>query len=111
MALSIGTFNIEYFNVSGKNAYSPSHCSSLAKTITASQVVKQQKVLASDSAESYAKSEAFPLSDDTIVYITKTGKKYHTSGCSSLRKSKIPITLAEAKAKGHTPCSKCHPPR
>lgn len=79
--------------------------------IIAPQVVKRQKVLASDSAGSYSIAEASPLSGNTIVYITKTGKKYHTSGCSSLRKSKIPITLAEAKAKGYTPCSRCRPPR
>lgn len=41
------------------------------------------------------------------VYVTKTGKKYHQDGCSSLSKSKIPISLEDAKAKGYEPCSKC----
>lgn len=41
------------------------------------------------------------------VYITKTGKKYHKDGCSSLSKSKIPISLSDAKAKGYGACSKC----
>ncbi len=45
----------------------------------------------------------------TTVYITKTGEKYHTAGCSYPGKDKIPISLSEAKAKGYTPCSKCHP--
>lgn len=45
------------------------------------------------------------------VYITKSGNKYHTSGCSSLSKSKIPISLKDAKAKRYTPCSKCNPPK
>lgn len=44
------------------------------------------------------------------VYITRTGKCYHTAGCSSLRKSKEAISLADAKARGLKPCSKCHPP-
>lgn len=44
------------------------------------------------------------------VYITNTGKKYHADGCPSLSKSKIPISLEEAKAEGYTPCSKCRPP-
>ena len=44
------------------------------------------------------------------VYVTKTGKKYHTSACSSLRNSSIPITLSEANQKGYGPCSKCDPP-
>lgn len=48
-------------------------------------------------------------SGDTIVYITKTGECYHTSGCSSLRKSKIETTLQNAVSKGLRPCSKCKP--
>lgn len=48
---------------------------------------------------------------ETIVYITRTGSKYHTSGCRYLRKSKIEISLSNAKAQGYTPCSVCHPPR
>ena len=47
---------------------------------------------------------------DPTVYTTKTGGKYHREGCKYLRKSKIPISLSEAKAQGLEPCSKCHPP-
>jgi methylphosphotriester-DNA--protein-cysteine methyltransferase len=47
---------------------------------------------------------------DTIVYITKTGSKYHTATCSSLRKSKIETTLRNAVSKGLGPCSRCDPP-
>lgn len=46
---------------------------------------------------------------DTTVYITKTGEKYHADGCSSLKKSKIAISLTDAVAKGYEPCSKCNP--
>lgn len=42
------------------------------------------------------------------VYITKTGSKYHRSGCQYLKKSKISISLSDAKAKGYTACSKCY---
>lgn len=44
------------------------------------------------------------------VFITKTGKKYHRDGCSYL-KSRIPISLKDAKARGYTPCSRCNPPK
>lgn len=47
---------------------------------------------------------------DPTVYVTKTGGKYHRDGCQYLRKSKIPMSLSEAKAQGLEPCSKCHPP-
>jgi len=43
------------------------------------------------------------------VYITQSGKKYHTSNCSYLSSSKISIELSEAKEKGFTPCSRCKP--
>lgn len=48
---------------------------------------------------------------EVIVHITKTGSKYHSSGCQYLRKSDITVTLAQAKNKDLTPCSKCNPPR
>ena len=44
------------------------------------------------------------------VYITRTGKKYHRGSCSALRRSKIPISLAEAKQQ-YTPCRRCNPPQ
>jgi len=44
------------------------------------------------------------------VYITKTGSKYHLDGCRYLSKSKIAISLSNAKAKGYEPCSVCNPP-
>jgi micrococcal nuclease len=50
-----------------------------------------------------------PLAKDPTVYITKTGEKYHRSGCSSLRKSKIAIKKSEAIAQGYTACKRCRP--
>ena len=53
-----------------------------------------------------------PVSDNQsqVVYRTRTGKKYHRSGCSYL-KSKIETTVSEAQAMGLGPCSRCNPPR
>lgn len=47
--------------------------------------------------------------EDVIVYVTRTGAKYHRASCRSLRYSKIPMTLKEA-AKSYTPCRICDPP-
>jgi len=52
-----------------------------------------------------------PTKEEVTVYITKTGEKYHNDGCSSLRKSKIPVTLTEAKSRGYEPCKLCKPPQ
>ena len=52
-----------------------------------------------------------PQTKEQTVYITKTGKKYHTATCRYLSRSKISTSLKEAKANGYTPCSVCKPPR
>lgn len=44
-----------------------------------------------------------------VVYVTKTGKKYHRGNCSSLSKSKIEIPLKEAREE-YEPCKRCNPP-
>ena len=57
----------------------------------------------------------------TTVYITPTGKKYHLETCGVFpgnpnpdnlfqAKSKIAISLKDAKARGYTPCKSCMPP-
>lgn len=47
--------------------------------------------------------------DGETVYVTRTGAKYHRSGCQYLRRSRIPIALKEAK-QSYGPCSVCRPP-
>ena len=46
----------------------------------------------------------------TVVYVTKTGEKYHRETCRYLSKSKIKTTLGEAKREGYTACKVCKPP-
>ncbi len=48
--------------------------------------------------------------DNTIVYVTKSGTKYHSKGCRFLSKSSMPMKLKEAKVK-YSPCSVCNPPQ
>lgn len=43
-----------------------------------------------------------------VVYITRTGSKYHRAGCRFL-KSGNTVSVDEAKVKGLTPCSVCRP--
>lgn len=50
-------------------------------------------------------------SSSVIVHITDTGSKYHSAGCSYLKKSDHEVTLSEAKSMGLTPCSRCNPPQ
>ncbi len=43
------------------------------------------------------------------VYITKTGSKYHRSGCRYLSKSQISIDKNDAISQGYSACSVCNP--
>lgn len=63
------------------------------------------------SKEEITPAPVQPSKNDVTVYITDTGKKYHSDSCRYLAKSKIPIKLSEAKAKGYTPCKVCKPPQ
>jgi methylphosphotriester-DNA--protein-cysteine methyltransferase len=52
----------------------------------------------------------YAASQNTTVYITRTGEKYHTERCASVRNSKIAVSLGEAVSKGYEPCKRCKPP-
>lgn len=51
----------------------------------------------------------FVVQASRIVYGTRTGRKYHRSGCRYLRLSKIRMTRSRARSLGLTPCSVCRP--
>jgi micrococcal nuclease len=42
-----------------------------------------------------------------IVYLAKTGKRYHSSDCAVVSGKTRAIALGDAKRKGYTPCPKC----
>ena len=69
-----------------------------------------QAAAAHELAVQAAQAPAPTAPGDTIVYITRTGAKYHRDGCRSLAKSRIPITLGEAVKRGYGPCKICKPP-
>lgn len=46
---------------------------------------------------------------EVIVYITNAGKKYHLGNCRYLNKSKVQISLTDAKSRGYEPCNVCQP--
>ena len=94
-----------------KNASSTSSTT----TSSSSEIQKSSTSTASSSTSNSKSSSVTSTTSSTnndqsyTVYITNTGSKYHSASCSYLRKSKIAITLNEAKSKGYTACSKCNP--
>ena len=45
--------------------------------------------------------------EERAVYVTRTGKKYHGPYCPYLSRSRISISLKEAKEQGYAACSRC----
>jgi micrococcal nuclease len=44
------------------------------------------------------------------VYVTNSGERYHRENCSSLRRSRIAVSLRDAVRSGYEPCAVCNPP-
>lgn len=42
-----------------------------------------------------------------IVYVSKSGKKYHQKGCSQLKSIHDKFSVSEARKKGYKKCKKC----
>jgi hypothetical protein len=52
-----------------------------------------------------------PIQTDPVVWVTQSGKKYHTESCRTIQKSKnlISMTKTEAIEKGYEACKICKP--
>lgn len=74
----------------------------------------EEERLAKVEADRLAKIEASKTVNASqeksyIVYITRTGEKYHRSGCRYLSQSCIQTNLNDAISDGFTPCKVCRP--
>lgn len=77
------------------------------KTITV-KTDKEDKTTGTTTSNTQVTKPVATTADSAVVYITKTGKKYHRETCKTL-KSKIKSTLKDAKAKGLVACDICKP--
>lgn len=94
----------------GVKVYRTDECGTIIVTSDGNKITFNKKQGSYNYRDNKTPVKPTPNKSQT-VYITNTGKKYHLGSCSSLSKSKIPMNLKDAKAKGYTPCSKCHPPQ
>lgn len=85
----------------------PSEPASPAKPVSEPQAQPEPEPAPVVDPEPEPEPEPEPAQETSrTVYITKTGKRYHYDGnCGN--GEYIPSTLAEAEAKGLTPCEKC----
>lgn len=65
------------------------------------------------SLGSTASAKAGTVPVKITVYVTATGKCYHLKKCKTIKRSKTkhPITLEDAIAKGYKRCKVCLPPK
>lgn len=75
---------------------------------TSSILTERKNAKASTSTSSGVVKTTTQNTNSAIVYVTNTGKKYHKSSCSYLKKSKIQMNLSEAQSEGYTACSRCY---
>lgn len=55
--------------------------------------------------------ESSNADEGPLVWVPRSGSKYHSkSNCSSMKNPRQ-VTLAEALSCGFTPCKRCNPPR
>lgn len=80
----------------------------LKKTSSTTTQNKTASTISPTSNTTTTSTTTVKNTNSAIVYVTKTGNKYHKSNCSYLKKSKIQTTLSEAQSQGYTPCSKCY---
>jgi|GEM_PF-2483881 len=75
--------------------------------------ILNNSITENNNIEPEVESEPEIVDDDisVVIYITKTGEKYHSDWCGYLSRSKIETTLENAMNRGYTPCSKCGPPQ
>ena len=45
---------------------------------------------------------------EATVYITRKGNKYHRETCSFLNRSKLAVTLEQARQNRYEPCKRCY---
>jgi len=72
--------------------------------------MKNKKAIAIVILLVFIAAAVFSVPASTLVYITKTGEKYHRGNCSYLSRSKIETTLGSAVSRGYGACSRCKPP-
>jgi len=52
-------------------------------------------------------SETAVQQRECVVYVTRTGERYHRESCGYLRRSSRPMSRSDAIAAGYTPCHRC----
>lgn len=84
----------------------------VTKEKTTEAVTEKTEVAAPQAEEKQQAVEEPVVSNNsgssTMVWIPKSGKKYHRSSSCSNMKNPSQVTIEKAQSLGYTPCSKCY---
>ncbi|MBU3178575.1 hypothetical protein KPL47_19860 [Clostridium estertheticum] len=94
-------------NVKAKQVAQENKIAADAKSAETAKAAQVQQIAQSQS--NTATQQSSSENNSQMVYITKTGKKYHSAGCRYLRRSEISIKKSEAINEGYNACSVCNP--
>jgi hypothetical protein len=83
---------------------------SIASELSKTEEKKTEKnQIKEDNKSGTETAEDKPVQKDGVVYVGKSGTKYHRYNCGTLKSVKNEISVADAVAAGKTPCSRCKP--
>ncbi len=94
-----------FFIIDNPDLYAEAKTDSTHMILTNSSMNKETPIIKTHL--SYKKKKR-KLKKSITVYVTRTGDKYHNEWCRHLRRSKIAMSLRDAKAQGYTACANCH---
>lgn len=79
-----------------------------SNTYTTTEQITPPSVPAPETTEQTTDQAPVQPSQNTIVYVTRTGTKYHLPGCRYIKDRKTSaLTIEEAESQDYTPCSVC----
>lgn len=72
------------------------------------KTVEQPRQPETQSTQQNETREQITNQKENMVWLSRTGKKYHSNSSCSNMKNSSQVTLSQAQAQGRTPCSKCY---
>lgn len=104
--VALTTFNITKNHYSSNNE--PNTSSFEQITYTTDETTEITSVYVTEQTAALT-TQVQAISEKDIVYITKTGDKYHKQDCYYIRgRNTLTVTLSEANTQGYLPCSVCY---
>ena len=88
----------------------PTSSTTMPQSTKVSTAETTSQATTSSSSAVTVSSTSAALSENSIVYITESGTKYHLVSCGSIDpNTAFGVTARKACSEGYTPCSVCHP--